>query len=93
VYSGGQYTLLQDPTPDQRRALLKTLLADYNRVGITSVGERGTFGRLLFCGARVVMLHAAGYRQACRLLACVCRRERQRFTHLPDPLPRDEVTL
>ncbi len=32
----------QDPTPDQHRALLKTLLADYNRVGITSVGERDT---------------------------------------------------
>ena len=28
------------PTPDQHAELLKTLLADYNRVGITGVGER-----------------------------------------------------
>ena len=30
----------KQPTPEEHAALLKTLLADYNRVGITGVGER-----------------------------------------------------
>jgi predicted amidohydrolase YtcJ len=30
----------KEPTPEQHTQLLKTLLADYNRVGITGVGER-----------------------------------------------------
>ena len=30
----------KDPSPDEHAALLKTLLTDYNRVGITGVGER-----------------------------------------------------